>query len=233
LAIWSNIGRNAGQLSVPAPGYGEPVRALVVWAVLFAAYAATLGVAARGSEDYTADEPRYLLAAESIVSDFDIDLTDEFASRAYSSFHHGTLRPQGRVVLGRRLEPQGVGFAALIAPAYWAGGAKGVELFLAAIAALGFVLGARVAQRIVPEPWASGAALLVGLSPPALAQSTTVYPELVAGAMLAGGVLCALRVRERPDLASAVVGAVLIALLPWLGPKYLLPATPVAVALVR
>jgi hypothetical protein len=209
------------------------VRALVVWAVLFAAYAATLGVGAVGREDYAADEPRYLLAAESIVSDGDIDLADEFATRAYAPFHHAPLRPQGRVVLGRRLEPQGVGFAALIAPAYLIGGPDGVELFLAAVSALAFVLGARLARRIVPEPWASGAALLVGLSPPALSQATTVYPELVAGAMLAGAVLAALRVRERPDLRAAVVGAALLALLPWLGPKYLLPAAVVAVPLVR
>ena len=74
---------------------------------------------------------------------------------------------------------------------------------------------------------------MVGLSPPVLAHATAVYPELAAGAMLAGAVLCALRVRERPDLGSAVVGATLLALLPWLGPKYLLPAAPVAVALVR
>ena len=136
-------------------------------------------------------------------------------------------------MLGRRLEPQGVGFAALIAPAYWVGGPEAVEIFLAAIAAFAFVLGARLARRIVPEPWASGAALIVGLSPPALAQATTVYPELVAGAMLTGAVLAALRVRERPDLGSAVAGAGLLALLPWLGPKYLLPAAVVAVPLVR
>ena len=42
-----------------------------------------------------------------------------------------------------------------------------------------------------------------------------------------------MRVRERPELGSAVAGATLLALLPWLGPKYLLPAAPVAVALVR
>ena len=136
-------------------------------------------------------------------------------------------------MLGRRLEPQGFGFALLISPAYAIGGPQGVELFLAAIAALGFALGALVARRIVPEPWASGAALLVGLSPPALAHATTVYPDLMAGAMLAGAVLAALRVRERPDLLSAVVGATLLALLPWLGPKFLLPAAPVAIALVR
>ena len=209
------------------------MRALVVWAVLFAAYAATLGIAARGPDDFAADEPRYLLAAESIVTDGDVDLTDEYATRAYQRFHHAPLRPQGRVVLGRRLEPQGVGFAALIAPAYWVGGPEAVEIFLAAIAAFAFVLGARLARRIVPEPWASGAALIVGLSPPALAQATRVYPELGAGTMLTGAVLAALRVRERPDLGSAVAGAGLLALLPWLGPKYLLPAAVVAVPLVR
>ena len=85
----------------------------------------------------------------------------------------------------------------------------------------------------MPEPWASAAALVVGLSPPALAHATTVYPELMAGAILAGATLAALRVREHADLGSAVAGALLLALLPWLGPKYLLPAAPVAVALVR
>ena len=39
--------------------------------------------------------------------------------------------------------------------------------------------------------------------------------------------------RERPAFGSAVVGAALLAALPWLGPKYLLPAAPIAIALVR
>jgi hypothetical protein len=209
------------------------MRALAVWAVLFAAYAATLGIDAGRHSDYAGDEPRYLLLAESIVSDGDIDLTDEFATRAYARFHAGPLRPQGQVILGRRVEPQGVGFALLIAPAYALGGPNAVEAFLAAIAALGFVLAAMLARRIVPEPWASGGALLVGLSPPALAHATAVYPEAVAGTALAGAALCALRVRERPAFGSAVVGAALLAALPWLGPKYLLPAAPIAVVLVR
>ena len=209
------------------------MRVIAVWAVLFAVYAATLGVDALGRSDFAGDEPRHLLTAESIVSDFDIDLGDEFSTRAYAEWHPGELEPEGMVVLGRRLEPQGFGFALLIAPAYALGGAFGVELFLAAVAALAFALGALVARRIVPEPWASGGALLVGLSPPALANATSVYPDLMAGAMLVGAVLAALRVRERPDLSSAVVGAALLALLPWLGPKFLLPAAPVAVALVR
>jgi hypothetical protein len=209
------------------------MRALALWAVLFAAYAATLGIDAVAGGDYGGDEPRYLLVAESIASDRDIDLTDEFATRAYAGFHRGTLRPEGEVVLGRAMEPQGIGFPLLIAPAYALGGANAVELFLAAIAALGFVLAAAVARRIVPEPWASGGALVVGLSPLALAHATAVYPDAAAATALTGAALCALRVRERPAFGSAVTGAVLLALLPWLGPKYLLPAAPIAIALVR
>jgi hypothetical protein len=94
------------------------MRVLAVWAVLFAAYAATLGVDALGRGDFAGDEPRYLLAAESIVSDRDIDLRDEFASGAAKAFHPEPLRPEGSIVLGRQLEPQGFGFALLIAPAY-------------------------------------------------------------------------------------------------------------------
>jgi len=215
------------------PATVQGMRALALWAVLFAAYAATLGVDAVGRSDYGGDEPRYLLVAESIVSDRDIDLTDEFERQAYADFHRGPLPRQGQVILGRSMEPQGIGFALLIAPAYALGGANAVELFLAAIAALGFVLAALIARRIVPEPWASGAALLVGLSPIALAHATAVYPEAAAGTALAGAALCTLRMREHPGLGSAVVGAALLAALPWLGPKFLLPAAPIAIELVR
>jgi len=209
------------------------MRALALWAVLFAAYAATLGVDAVGSRHYGTDEARQLVLAESIVSDGDVDLTDEFATRAYRRLHAGELRRQGELILGRTVEPQGVGFAVLIAPAYALGGPRAVEAFLAAVAALGFALAARVARRIVPEPWASGGALLAGLSPPAIAHATAVHPEAVAGTALAGAALAALRVRERPAFGSAFAGAALLAALPWLGPKYLAPAAPVAVALVR
>ena len=209
------------------------MRALSLWAVLFAAYAATLGIGAFRDSRYGGDEPHYLLAAESLVSDGDFDLRDEYASRAYAGFYPYTLAPDGQLTLGRRHEPHGIGFPVLIAPAYALGGATLVQLVLAAIAALGFVLAALLARRIVPEPWPTAAALLTGLSPPALAYGATVYPELVAGTLLAGAALAALALRDRPRLHFAIGGAVLLALLPWLGPKYALAALPVAVMLVR
>lgn len=95
------------------------------------------------------------------------------------------------------------------------------------------MLAALLARRIVPEPWATAAALLTGLSPPALAYSATVYPELTAGTLLAGAALAALHARDRARVRHALTAAALLAALPWLGPEYLLPAAPVAVQLVR
>ena len=56
---------------------------------------------------------------------------------------------------------------------------------------------------------------------------------MTAGALLAGAALCAARVRERPQVHTALSGAGLLAVLPWLAPQFVLPGVPVAVALVR
>ena len=114
-----------------------------LWLVLFGAYAATLGIDAFGGSDYGGDEPHYLLAAESIVADGDVDLADEYAERAYAELLPVRARRPRRARPAARLhEPHGVGFPLLIAPAYALGGAVAVELFMAAIAALAFVLAA-------------------------------------------------------------------------------------------
>jgi hypothetical protein len=201
------------------------VRLIAVWLVCFGAYAATLGSDAVPGSEYAGHEPHYLLAAASIVDDGDVDLTNQYARSG--------VRPDTRPVRGRLHGPEGVGLALLVAPAYALGGSKAVELWLAALAALGFVLGALLGRRLVPEPWASTGALLVGLSPPALGWAATVAPELTAGTLLAGAALCALSLRERPRAGAALGGGALLAALPWLGPQFLLPGLPVAVVLVR
>src|SRR4051794_7080977 len=159
-------------------------RAAVVWLLLFAVYASTLGLHAAGRSDYTGEEPHYLLTAKSLVDDRSPDLRDEYSGRAYRDFYPYALAPHGALTKGRANEPHGVGFPLLIAPAYAIGGAHGVELFLAALAALAVALAYALAQRAgVPDPWALGATLAVGLSPPPLAYSTAVYPQLPAAAV--------------------------------------------------
>jgi hypothetical protein len=207
------------------------VRPAAVWVVLFAVYAAALGIEASGGTDYGGDEPRYLLIAESMVSDGDLDVTDEYATRAYADWLPGSLSPGARRTDGALREPQGAGFPLLIAPAYALGGPRLVELFVAAIAALGFALAVLLARRIVPEPYATAGPLLAGLSPPAIAHGTAAYPEMVAGTLLAGATLCAVAARERPRVATVLGGGAMLAALPWLGVKYVVPGLPVAVAL--
>jgi hypothetical protein len=233
------------------------MRSVVLWAALFAAYAATLGVDAGGGARYGGEERHFLIAAKSLADGGDLDLSDEYArdelrieegsgggQRDESSGEDASgsgsgrsgerpARTDGRVVGGRLVEPHGVGFPLLVAPPYAVGGATLVVVVLAAVAALAFVLGAALARRVVPDPWATWAALLAGLSPPALEHSTAVLPALTAGALLAGAALCALAVRERPLMRSAYGGAVLLAVLPWLDPWLLVPAAPIAALLAR
>jgi hypothetical protein len=208
-------------------------RAAALWLVLFAAYATTAGLHAAPGEDLAEPEARTLLVTESIVSDGDLDVRDEFGARAWSGFYGGDLAPLSGPREGRLIEPQGIGFPLLLAPAYAAGGRIGVQLFLAALAALAFVLAAALARRLVPEPWATGAALATGLSPPALVASTTISPEAAGAALLAGAAVLALGIRDQPRLPWAFWCAALLAFAPWLAVKLAAPAAIVALALAR
>jgi hypothetical protein len=195
-------------------------RTFALWLLLFCVYATTLGLVAFSGSEYGGDEPHYLLAAKSLAEDGDVDVNDEYAARAYEEFYPHELRPHGRETEGRLNEPHGVGFPLLIAPAYALGGAKGVELFLAAIAALAVTLAYRLALRVAPDPWALGAAVAVGLSPPFLAYASAVYPELSAAAALAGASLLAVRLNMRVSRWDAALCFLLLGALPWLGTKF-------------
>ena len=225
-------GAAAGVARPPLNILRDRVRLAGLWILLVAAYAATLGIPAQLGTDYAGNEPHHLLAAESIVSDRDVDLADEYRERSYAGWYPRELRTDGRVVGGRLMEPHGVGYALLIAPAYAIGGARAVQGQMLVLLALAFVLAAALARRMVPEPWATAGAALVGLSPPALAAATTITPSVPAAVLLAAAALCALAVRERPRLQYVVGGALLLAGLPWLGWTFVLPGVIVAWALV-
>ncbi len=76
-------------------------RTLALWLLLFGVYASTLGFDAFGESEYAGDEPHYLLAAESLVEDGDVDVRDEFAQRQYARLL--PLRPRP----ARRSRPRG------------------------------------------------------------------------------------------------------------------------------
>jgi len=200
-------------------------RALAVWVALFAVYAATVGMRAFDHSAYAGDEPRFLLTARSLAHDGDVNVFDDYRSNAYRSFYKERLSGQGTVdrTAQTQYEPGGLGFPVLLTPAYLVGGATAVELFLAALAALAVALAYLLALRVVPDPWALGASLAVGVSPPLLAYSTTVYPELAAGALLAGAMLLGLCAAERATRVRVYGCFALLALVPWMSVR-LVPA---------
>ena len=184
-------------------------RAIVLWLLVAAVFAAGAGLPATPGRDLSEPEAQTLLVAESIVSDRDLDLRDEYGSREWRSFYDGSLTPRaGPRGTGSVLDPAGIAFPMLIAPAYALGGTIAVELFLAALAAIGFVLAAALARRLVPDPWATGAALVAALSPPAVMAATTIAPDAVAGTALAGAALLALRLRDARRAAAMARGEV-------------------------
>jgi hypothetical protein len=211
-------------------------RAAVLWLVAFGLYASTIGIDAFGRSDYGGDEPHHLLTAQSIVEDGRPDLLDEYRSRAYSDWYPYELRARGILTEGSLNEPHGLGFPLLIAPSWWIGeetglgGETGVELFLAAIAALAIALAYLLALRAVPDPWALGATVAIGASPPVLAYSTSVSPQLAASAALAGAGLLALRMDEHPTRRASFFCFLLLGSLPWLGMSFV-PAGVVVGAL--
>jgi hypothetical protein len=174
-----------------------------------------------------------LLIAESIVSDSDVDLRDDYRAQEYAAWIDSDLQPVAGLTADRLHEPPGVGLALLLAGPYAVAGPVGAELFVAGLLALGFVAGAALARRLVPDPWATGGAVVAGLSAPALGWSTAIASEPVAAAAVAGAALYMLRVRDEPTFRRATTAALLIAVLPWLSVKYLPVAVVCAAALAR
>jgi hypothetical protein len=217
-----------------SPEHSARRTTLALGAVLFGVYAATLGTHAVPGHRITAAGAHVLLTTRSIADDRDLDLRNQYRERAWRSYYGGELKPTARPGAGGRIaEPQGVGLPLLLAPAWAIGGVTAVRLWLALLAAAAFACAASLARRLVPEPWASASALAVGLSPPVVAASTTIRPEIPAAAALAGGAVLALRIRDRPEAAVAFWAALLVAAVPWLGLTAVAPAAVVALALTR
>ena len=208
-------------------------RAAGLWVVLFAVYAAGAGLHASPVEDLSAPEAHILLLTRSIVDDGDLDLSDEYGAAAWRPFYGGTLVPLTGPRERGQLEPIAPGFALLCAPAYALGGRLAVELWLAALAALGYVAAAWIARRMVPDPWATGGVLAVGLSPPAVVAATTIAPDAVAASALAGAAALALAARERPLARLTAWAGTLLATLPWLGVRFMAPGAVVLAGVYR
>lgn len=188
---------------------------------LAAAAFLAIGTRLPGPAGAQGDEPHYLTMAESLRSDGDLDLRDEFRRREYRAFYPGDLGAHTSPASprGKLYTIHAPGLAALILPAFALGGADAARAFLAllaaATAALVFALTRRVLRDEIAARWAFAA---LALQAPFALYANQVYPEVPA-ALACAAFLVTTRSDGTPRLllaAGAVAGALV-----WLHPKFL------------
>lgn len=203
------------------------------------------GMTTRGRVSVSGDEPHYLMIAESLLSDRDLDLRNNyergdgrwFAVPDIRADLQATETPSGAlwsahdigvpVVL---LVPYSVlTRAATLVPERWLArfrmshGALAytlIGLTLAAGVAIGLAWVLAGLARIIPARDAALVTLVIGLAPPIFSHASLVFPETIALVVVCAVVwlLC----QDSRELSATKVGAIAVAVggLPWLHRKY-------------
>ncbi len=201
------------------PNLSDRRGALVLAAVLLVPFLALLPYH-RAVMPTASDEPHYLVIVQSLDGDHDLDLRNEYDSRAYQAFYDGVLPDRHIIDVGNAQYPiRDLGLPLLGAVPFALAGRTGVLVLICAVGAL-LVAQLYLACRdlgIAHRP-AFLAVAAAGLAHPLLTYTTQIYPELAAALafvtaarLLRGGRTTSL---ARLAGASACVGA-----LPWLSTR--------------
>jgi hypothetical protein len=195
--------------------------------VSFVAAAAGIDVRASYGARTTGDEPYYLLTADTLWEDRDLDISDEIERDEFRDWHEIPLDEQTRPLEGgRRVSPHDPLLPLLLAPALALGGWMGAKVALATMAGLLAALMVWIAvRRFDVPPGAAGiVAAIFGASAPFAVYGNQVYPELPAALAVAVAVAA---LSGRLKAGGLVALTLAITALPWLSIKY----APVAAAL--
>jgi hypothetical protein len=194
-------------------------------APLVVAFAAYLTVQIAANPGTTGDEPHYLLVAESIAFDGDVDMRNDYASR------ERTLRVVNVFPLDYNVQAavykdsgelrplHGVGLSALLAPAVGLWGLTGARVVMVLIAALlAHQLYLLLADLGLRRRYRIAAWISVAFCMPVLPFVSQIYPEL-PGALLVVFVLRIILRRSASPWALAF-GSLAAAALFWLHVRY-------------
>jgi hypothetical protein len=204
------------------------------------------GLTTHGKHSVSGDEPHYLMVAQSLLSDGDLDLRNNYRDDQGRLFGAGGLQPElhARPALDGRLLPvHDIGLPILLLPAYAA--ARGlaslappatlasfrmsqglfayslVSLVIAALFALSAVVtSAALGQQGVPNRAAALAVLSVWLTAPLLSNSFLVFPEAIALAVTAWTVYACASVRSSRWRVWEWLLVATLGALPWVHRKY-------------
>jgi hypothetical protein len=217
------------------PGWALALTRTPAWLLLLAtaALCADVGLRHAAGLQVSGDEPHYLVMAQSLWRDHDLDLQNEYDGEAWAEFVPGPLRPHwgARRADGRPFPAHSPGLPLLLAPAYAALGREGCVLLMALIAAAAALVCRRLARQLTGNEAAATVAFVAAAGPPLFFYSFHLYTE-APSALAAGGSLALLL--GMPGAWGAALAALCAAALPWLHVK-MIPAAAVLglIALVR
>lgn len=202
-----------------------PSRLFVILTALFAALATWF----IPRMDASGDEPHYLVMAQSLWREHDLDLRDNYAREDWREFRGGVTEPHYAAPRqdGRPFPGHAPGLPLLLAPVYALGGRLACALLLGAMVA---GVGAIAFWIATAEGLAPGAALLASLlaaGPPLAAFALHIYPE-APSALALFAAYALLRFGRTPW--SPALAAALACVLPFLHPRMALGSVALAFA---
>jgi hypothetical protein len=223
----------AGTLAAPAlgralaPVWGRLARASD-WALLALGIVVLVPVGLRYASTLqaTGDEPHYLIMAQSLWRDGDLDLANNYEAGDWREYTPGPLLPHYGAPRrdGRPFPAHSPGLPVLLAPFYALGGRAACVVVLSVLAAGLAVEVRRSGLRLTGHPEAALLAYAAALGPPAFFYSFHVYTEVPSALALAA---CLDLLTRGPGLGGAIAAALLASVLPWLHVKMI----PAAIAL--
>lgn len=165
----------------------------------------------------------------SLIQDRDLDLANQYAAESYREFFDESvpLWSQSLPTLdGRLLSPHNLGLSILVLPAYLLGGLNAVKGFLGLIGGVALACAFLLATQTTHlRHWPLVSSILLGISAPFFVYATQIYPEMPAALCVV--LLALLGLRQDHGVARAILAALLLAALMWLGVKY----APIAITL--
>jgi len=216
--------------ALATPSTAAPLAAVVA-ALLFAA-----GAWAVAPRLPTGDEPHYLVIAQSLLLDHDIQIENNHRQGDYRGYFDGNLKPDylRRGVNGAIYSIHAPGLPALVAPVFGVFGYTGVKAALILLSACATGLVWLLAWRCTGQPGASWFGwTTVTCSTPFFFHAFSVYPDTPGAAISALGVWSLVDERARRPGRLFGVGLA-IATLPWLHTRFaILAATLTLVIAAR
>ena len=170
-------------------------------------------------QPYRGDEPHYLVVANSLLIDGDVDVKNDYLGERYFRYYPYSLDPHVNTNLFTMNSPHwyplhGVGLSALLVPAVMLDDTKGASTAMVGVAALLLVLTFLWARRFTGDVWCSAfAAAALGISPFFLGLEGRIFADLATAALLLGCLL----ILELPAWRAwhLLLLAALIGMSPW------------------